>query len=354
MTCCVNAVFSCFKYLERATDRLTGAAGPVFITLALGLLGAGLATFFNVIQPDLPWITLPICILIATNLMANYYYVCTIPPGFSDDAYPPIRATPTKSIFWARPRHSSSRPRHFETDDELHSPHDERHEHQWAHCLEGISEASKTRCLKCGATKPERTHHCRVCKRCVLKYDHHCPVLLIIGEGINQCVGLYNERYFVLFMAYLVLGTFFYVTLGYQKIRQAFDLFYDWPHSMPAAVFVLFYILSVVLFLAVGVMLTWHLRAAMKGETSVEGHDHDVYKKLAKQRGETFVNSYDLGWRRNLELFFNVGPTGYPKWTLLLPLKTTPYTDGFAWIRRPGYMSHGGIREGEELTDEDD
>lgn len=55
---------------------------------------------------------------------------------------------------------------------------------------------------------------------------------------------------------------------------------------MPAAVFVLFYILSVVLFLAVGVMLTWHLRAAMKGETSVEGHDHDVYKKLAKQRGE--------------------------------------------------------------------
>lgn len=29
--------------------------------------------------------------------------------------------------------------------------------------------------------------------------------VLIIGEGINQCVGLYNERYFVLFMSVHVL-----------------------------------------------------------------------------------------------------------------------------------------------------
>lgn len=48
-------------------------------------------------------------------------------------------------------------------------------------------------CQKCNQVKPERTHHCKVCKRCILKYDHHCP-------WINQCVGLHNERYFVLFM----------------------------------------------------------------------------------------------------------------------------------------------------------
>jgi hypothetical protein len=31
------------------------------------------------------------------------------------------------------------------------------------------------RCRKCDGPKPERTHHCSVCKRCVLLMDHHCP-----------------------------------------------------------------------------------------------------------------------------------------------------------------------------------
>ncbi|KAF8120586.1 DHHC palmitoyltransferase-domain-containing protein [Boletus edulis] len=38
-------------------------------------------------------------------------------------------------------------------------------------------------CRKCWAPKPERTHHCNLCRRCVLKMDHHCPWL-----G-SKCVG---------------------------------------------------------------------------------------------------------------------------------------------------------------------
>lgn len=37
-------------------------------------------------------------------------------------------------------------------------------------------------CNKCDAPKPERTHHCSFCGRCVLKMDHHCPWLA------NKCV----------------------------------------------------------------------------------------------------------------------------------------------------------------------
>ena len=44
-----------------------------------------------------------------------------------------------------------------------------------------------------------------------------------------------------------------------------------------------------------------------------------------------------------------------PWWVLLTPLRTKPYTSGHAWIRRPGYETgHGGIRGGEELTDDDE
>jgi palmitoyltransferase len=42
-----------------------------------------------------------------------------------------------------------------------------------------------------------------------------------------------------------------------------------------------------------------------------------------------------------------------PFYTLLLPLRIAPYTDGRSWARRKGCESHQGVREGEELTDEE-
>jgi hypothetical protein len=54
----------------------------------------------DIIQPtlSLPWLTTPICGLIALNLLMHYYYVCTIYPGFIDD--PPRE--PGHGIFWAK------------------------------------------------------------------------------------------------------------------------------------------------------------------------------------------------------------------------------------------------------------
>jgi hypothetical protein len=70
------------------------------------------------------------------------------------------------------------------------------------------------------------------------------------------------------------------------------QLQYNWPYLMPQLSFILTYILSVVLCLAVGIMLSWHLWSICKGETSVEGLDHDVYRNVAKQRGEVSVRYY--------------------------------------------------------------
>ena len=58
---CTRQVFRCFKCLERFADRLTGAAGPVFVTLAVGLLSTGLFCFStsdaasDAIQRGLTW-----------------------------------------------------------------------------------------------------------------------------------------------------------------------------------------------------------------------------------------------------------------------------------------------------------
>jgi len=114
-------------------------------------------------------------------------------------------------------------------------------------------------------------------------------------------------------------------------------------------IYILMYILSAVLCLAVGIMLSYHLWTVASGETSVESQDHDVYRDVAKSRGDvspstvvlsvfvpftalilrqTFVNSYDLGYiisspcdglrltclsvrkLKNLKMFFNIGKNG--------------------------------------------
>ena len=42
-------------------------------------------------------------------------------------------------------------------------------------------------CRRCQAFKPPRAHHCSICKRCIIKMDHHCP-------WVNNCVGIGNHK----------------------------------------------------------------------------------------------------------------------------------------------------------------
>ncbi|SNX82467.1 uncharacterized protein MEPE_01173 [Melanopsichium pennsylvanicum] len=63
-----------------------------------------------------------------------------------------------------------------------------------------VKSSGETRwCSKCSAPKPDRSHHCSTCNRCILRMDHHCPWLA------NRCVGLRNHKSFFLFISYTAL-----------------------------------------------------------------------------------------------------------------------------------------------------
>lgn len=155
---CARRVFRCFKWMEHFTDKLTGAAGPYFVGLAIILISTGTFSFcessrqsydadspkfyweVSVIQPTLsfPVITTPVCMLIALNLLAHYYYVCTVPPGFIDEA----PREPGKSFLWAKKRDTRARKQltgvQWSDESKL-----------W------MTTASITKCKRCNKSRPE-------------------------------------------------------------------------------------------------------------------------------------------------------------------------------------------------------
>ena len=76
-------------------------------------------------------------------------------------------------------------------------------------------------CFKCLIKRPERSHHCKYCNKCVLKMDHHCP-------WVANCVGFNNQKHFVLFLFYATVGNFIaFVCLVFEAYEATNNLIYN-------------------------------------------------------------------------------------------------------------------------------
>ncbi|PWN34356.1 zf-DHHC-domain-containing protein [Meira miltonrushii] len=196
--------------------------------------------------------------------------------------------------------------------------------------------------------KPERTHHCSICDTCILKFDHHCPWL-------NQCVGIGNERYFVLFMVWLSIGCTVVVFSGWKTVRKAVS-FDPWEFPYTPRLFpLLTFALCAIMGFALAVMAAWQLLIIGWGETSVENSDNTHYRELSKRKGLSFSNVYDLGFMHNLALYFNIGPFSHHSiFTILAPWRIEPYSDGWHFAKKMGMSGrHEGVNPEEELTDDE-
>ena len=148
-------------------------------------------------------------------------------------------------------------------------------------------------CKKCHVSKPDRTHHCSTCKRCVIKMDHHCPWL-------STCLGLRNYKAFVLFLIYTSL--FCWVCFANTAWWMWKELF-EQSGYMEEAASVNIILLSVIAGI-IGLVLTaftgWHIYLCMNGQTTIEKLEKTRYlsgvrSRVERNRQDQQVNHHRQG-----------------------------------------------------------
>jgi palmitoyltransferase len=125
-------------------------------------------------------------------------------------------------------------------------------------------------CKKCRCVKPDRSHHCSTCGRCVLKMDHHCPWLA-------TCVGLRNYKAFLLFLVYL--SVFCWVCFASTAVWVYAEIMNS--HPMQESILVVNVIVLAVISGIIGLVISgftgWHIYLTMTGQTTIESLEKTRY-----------------------------------------------------------------------------
>ena len=66
-------------------------------------------------------------------------------------------------------------------------------------------------CQMCNHYSPPRSWHCPLCKTCILRRDHHCYFT-------GRCIGFYNHRFFISFLAYVVVAAVYATLLSARVV----------------------------------------------------------------------------------------------------------------------------------------
>ncbi|KAG0706242.1 DHHC palmitoyltransferase-domain-containing protein [Suillus ampliporus] len=140
--------------------------------------------------------------------------------------------------------------------------------------------------------KPPRTHHCRACGTCVLKYDHHCP-------WVGHCVGAFNHKFFVNFVQWATMLSFwmFATILGLNvKSRSKSPAPGIQPTSDRCSSSVC--LLSALFGLFCGLMFLTQVHLIMLNQTTVESLGFRTMKEREQDNLAHMHRCYDIGAKR--------------------------------------------------------
>eukprot|EP00002_Diphylleia_rotans_P016689 TRINITY_DN3247_c0_g1_i2.p1 TRINITY_DN3247_c0_g1~~TRINITY_DN3247_c0_g1_i2.p1 ORF type:complete len:285 (-),score=42.44 TRINITY_DN3247_c0_g1_i2:154-1008(-) len=140
-------------------------------------------------------------------------------------------------------------------------------------------------CSKCDHYRPARAHHCRICKCCILKMDHHCP-------WINNCVGMKNQKFFVLFLIFAIIASCHALLIIMARIIFHFSKKEDSDDSpfSPMDVFCMISTFLIVAPILAGIitLLGWQIYLISKNVSTIEYYD---MQRMIQEYGKVFRHS---------------------------------------------------------------
>jgi palmitoyltransferase len=208
------------------------------------------------------------------------------------------------------------------------------------------------RCDRCADAqgrlpKPPLAHHCRVCRACVLRADHHCP-------WFGGCLGYGNHRHFLLFLFYLSVGCLYACVTTYA-VHSSEAVHDAWSYRWDVVVALLGGGLS----LALAALLAWHIACLSYGlgtlemmdrvlgwhgaeeeeeeEEGAEGEERECPRVLPPHVTVASLRDYpyNLGFERNVRVAFDLDDGAPGWWWRLLRVHAAPRRgDGLAFERR--------------------
>jgi len=178
-------------------------------------------------------------------------------------------------------------------------------------------------CRHCRTLKPVMAFHCSTCERCIVKMDHHCP-------WINNCVGINNQKVFILFLFYTALCCLY---SGVLLVARFFSCSKRPRQCSVAgsgtALAIVDFVLCLVFGLFVVIMMFDQLSAIWEGnEEKLRVFNHQMQQREAQLRNGVAVGPPPQRpkmlsrYEAVVEVF---GESLSPKW--LLPLPRTAQVD---------------------------
>ncbi|KAL5139416.1 putative protein S-acyltransferase 15 [Glycine soja] len=132
--------------------------------------------------------------------------------------------------------------------------------------------AEQKKCDKCFAYKPPRTHHCRVCRRCILKM-----------VGFLFDISFYNVQ--IIFMSCV-----------FQKYWDPIK------GSSLKTFFVLYGTMVVGLTITLLTLFGWHVYLILHNMTTIEYYEGKRAKWLAMKSGQSYRHPFNIGAYKNITL----------------------------------------------------
>ncbi|XP_055346063.1 palmitoyltransferase ZDHHC20-B-like [Paramacrobiotus metropolitanus] len=144
-------------------------------------------------------------------------------------------------------------------------------------------------CEKCFLIKPDRSHHCSVCERCILKMDHH-------WIRVMNSTGFDNYKFFVLFLGYAVCFCL------YTALTDLPYFIRFWRDELTGSgnkfhILFLFFV-SAMFMISLITLLSYHIYLTLVNRSTIESYRSPIFA------GGIDKNGFHLGHYNNFTQIF--------------------------------------------------